>query len=185
MLFATPMLPELRRPRACCTLRKDPPAPEVAATEEERARREAGDGTTARRRPKVPREDREAGLEVPGEDVEREERDARMRRPRVTHADATTGLDAPGPWADYDIGASARALRTTNVATLRAVLRNLHIRWWHASTLSMNRLLKRVGVSNEALALVKDIVDSCNVCREWTRPSPANAFQCGNSPRVQ
>ena len=38
----------------------------------------------------------------------------------------------------------------------------------------MRRFLERDGVSNDILNLIKEIVDTCKVCRMWTKPGPSN-----------
>jgi len=99
------------------------------------------------------------------------------RKPRAQRRkvqDAAVGPPAEDDWRGFNIGRVVRLLRTTNEAVLRLQLRKLHVRWWHSSTLAMTRLLQRVGVSDTALGLIRDIVDSCPVCRQWVRPSPHN-----------
>ena len=56
----------------------------------------------------------------------------------------------------------------------RRTLRTLHIRWWHASSLTMKRFLEKVGVSEVTIANIPNIVQACPVCREWSRPGPSN-----------
>ena len=72
------------------------------------------------------------------------------------------------------LGKSIRLLRTDRESAIRLVLRKLHIRWWHASELTMKRFLDKVGVSQLALDNISNIVQSCPVCREWAKPGPAN-----------
>ena len=38
----------------------------------------------------------------------------------------------------------------------------------------MVKFLKRVGVSDTALKFVHEIVQTCPVCREWSKPGPAH-----------
>ena len=85
------------------------------------------------------------------------------------------GTEANHDWTVFDIGHVVRALRTDNEATLKRVLRTLHVRWWHASEATMQRFLKRAGVSDKTLKLIPDIARTCAVCREWARPGPSNA----------
>jgi hypothetical protein len=84
------------------------------------------------------------------------------------------GLAAADAWRDFDIGRVVRVLRTTNEAALRFQSMKLHVRWWHASTMTMQRFLNRVGVSDQALALINTIVDTCPTCSKWVRPGPHN-----------
>jgi len=107
-------------------------------------------------------------------DMELPEAGRKPRAQRKKVQDAAVGPPAEDDWRGFNIGRVVRLLRTTNEAVLRLQLRKLHVRWWHSSTLAMTRLLQRVGVSDTALELIKDIVDSCPVCRQWVRPSPHN-----------
>ena len=60
------------------------------------------------------------------------------------------------------------------MSAIRLSLRKLHVRWWHASHQTMRRFLERVGVADEVLKLIPEIVQTCRVCREWAKPGPAN-----------
>ena len=59
-----------------------------------------------------------------------------------------------------------------NEAGQRRLLRRLHLRWWHAGTTTMQRTLRAAGVPNHVLELVRQIVETCAICRTWTRPGP-------------
>ena len=39
----------------------------------------------------------------------------------------------------------------------------------------MKRFLERVGVAQKVLDLIPEICQTCRICREWTKPAPANA----------
>ena len=38
----------------------------------------------------------------------------------------------------------------------------------------MIKFLERVGVSDDVLHLIPEIVDTCKVCRMWSKPGPSN-----------
>ena len=82
----------------------------------------------------------------------------REQRVRRTWTDTAVGAPNPNQWIDFDVGKSVRLLRTDREDAIRLVLRKLHIRWWHASELTMKRFLDRVGVSQ--------------ICLLYTSPSP-------------
>lgn len=84
------------------------------------------------------------------------------------------GLQRRTTGDNIDIGRTVRALRANNEAALRLVLRKLHVRWWRSSALIMSRFLSRVGISELALKLIKEVVDTCPTCRKWARPGPHN-----------
>ena len=84
------------------------------------------------------------------------------------------GSADPDDWTQFDI---ARVLRTLRMATLsqaKVTLRKLHIRWWHASSSSMHKLLDRAGIPNRVLELIPSIVQTCAACRSWSKPQPEN-----------
>ena len=56
---------------------------------------------------------------------------------------------------------------------MKRELRKLHLRWWHASSTSMTRVLKAAGVPQKVLEMVPDVISSCRECRAWQRPGPA------------
>ena len=39
----------------------------------------------------------------------------------------------------------------------------------------MQHILKHAGAPKQALDLVQEIVDTCKICRQWTRPTPRAA----------
>ena len=63
-------------------------------------------------------------------------------------------------------------LHSNNDGMLRTTLRRLHIRFWHTGTAKMIDILMLAGAPNNALNIVKEIVDTCRVCRMWSNPSP-------------
>ena len=40
----------------------------------------------------------------------------------------------------------------------------------------MRKFLDRVGVPEDILKLIPDIVSTCSVCREWQKPGPDNSM---------
>ena len=65
-----------------------------------------------------------------------------------------------------------KLLHSTNDRVVRRTLRRLHIRFWHAASAKLIEILRVAGAPQEALKLVKEIVDTCRICRMWARPSP-------------
>ena len=43
---------------------------------------------------------------------------------------------------------------------------------WHVPAETVRRFLERVGVSESLLKLIPEIVQTCRVCREWSKPTP-------------
>ena len=75
-------------------------------------------------------------------------------------------------WTALGLGRSIRLLHSVNPTVVRNTLRRLHIRFWHAPTARLVALLRHAGAPQTTLKLVKEIVDTCKICRMWTRPGP-------------
>ena len=88
--------------------------------------------------------------------------------------DTGTTTENPDDWTNFDIGRTVRLFRIGNEVAHRHTLRKLHVRWHHATAEQMRRFLDRVGVKDEVLDLIPEIVDTCRVCRTWAKPGPAN-----------
>ena len=67
-----------------------------------------------------------------------------------------------------------RSLGCTGEAGRRSLLRKLHLRWWHAAAAPMKRLLRQAGMPDEVISLVDERVDTCTVCRTWSKPLPTS-----------
>ena len=94
--------------------------------------------------------------------------------PRIQHRGQNP--ERPDDWTNFDIGRVVRLFRANHSdAANRLTLRKLHVRWWHASHHTMKRLLERAGVPERVLKLIPEVTQSCQVCREWSRPGPRNA----------
>merc|ERR1712078_109051 len=65
-----------------------------------------------------------------------------------------------------------RALKATNQAACERILKKLHYRWWHCAAAPMKRLLSQAGQSQRVIDLVDGVVDTCKVCRTWSKPLP-------------
>ena len=73
-------------------------------------------------------------------------------------------------WSSFDLGRSLRLLRSDNAALITRSLRQLHLRWWHASYDKMRSILQNANVPKQALDLLRSVCDSCAICRQWVRP---------------
>eukprot|EP00971_Amphidinium_carterae_P350102 6491381-Amphidinium_carterae.1 len=86
---------------------------------------------------------------------------------QATHPD-----DMPD-WSAWDLRKVGKWLRdTTNINKIRAVLRRLHVRWWHASPDKMEQILRTCGVSDVVLSEVRLVCETCSICRKWRKPNP-------------
>ena len=98
------------------------------------------------------------------------------QQPRIRRTWAGTGVgaaEAPD-WSSVDIGRTVRALTVCTPAQARLRLRKLHLRWWHAQSATMERILQKAGVPKQVCDLNPEIVHTCISCRAWSRPPPAS-----------
>ena len=65
-----------------------------------------------------------------------------------------------------------RLLHSQDQAVVKRTIRRLHIRFWHAAAAKLVEILRFARAPRSALVLVKDIVDTCRICRTWQRPPP-------------
>ena len=92
------------------------------------------------------------------------------QRVRRTFKEGEAQTPNASDWSTFDVSTSLRGLKFADEAGQRRILRKLHIRWWHSSAGRMKSMLQRVGIPPEVLSLVDGIVDTCRICRQWTRP---------------
>ena len=76
----------------------------------------------------------------------------------------------PVDWSSWDLGRNLRSLRSGNVSVATRALRQLHLRWWHASKQKMTALLRAAGLPVEILNLIQGVCDTCRICRMWSKP---------------
>ena len=96
--------------------------------------------------------------------------------PRVRRAWKESGSQPglPSDWTDFDVTRTLRALRTGGATPRTKLLKKLHLRWWHAPAATMQHLLHQCGVPHVITNLIPAIVDTCSVCRMWSKPLPAS-----------
>eukprot|EP00971_Amphidinium_carterae_P007702 152410-Amphidinium_carterae.1 len=92
------------------------------------------------------------------------------RRTRLRTADAETQA-SDEPWTGLDLKPSLMELSSGNKVVRSRALRRIHVRLWHCGAEKMKRLLSLAGAPRKTLDEVDDIIDTCAVCREWTRRS--------------
>eukprot|EP00971_Amphidinium_carterae_P039990 785004-Amphidinium_carterae.3 len=116
-------------------------------------------------------------LEAQGPDPDGEDRRGRGPDRALRHQPPTETAAGPGhetDWSNFDIHSSLRGLRVAPTAAKRRILRRLHLRWWHASTGKMMKLLRAAGIATEVLQLIPAVVETCTVCRSWQSPGPTS-----------
>ena len=68
-------------------------------------------------------------------------------------------------WSSHDMKRALRLLHSVDQGVVKRTLRRLHILLWHAPAARMIELLRMAGTPSAAIKLVKEIVDTCKVCR--------------------
>ena len=95
-----------------------------------------------------------------------------QRRPRAAVAEMGTQADEePEGWQSFSLGRALKLLHSLNQGVVRRTLRRLHVRFLHMSTKRMQELLRHAGAPQSAIKTVPEIVETCRVCRMWTRPT--------------
>ena len=103
-------------------------------------------------------------------------RDSAPREPPVRHAEADTQTPVlDDEWTKFDLQHALRDLHFGSPAQRRRLLRKLHLRWWHAGTTTMLKILRAAGSPKEVLELIPGIVDTCRICRTWAKPTDSIA----------
>ena len=92
--------------------------------------------------------------------------------PAAPVADVPVAAEEEAAWNRFDLGHVLQQLRSVREGVVLRALRKLHIRWYHCSTAKMKDLLQAAGVSPDVLNLVSRVVDTCSICRAWSRPGP-------------
>ena len=70
-----------------------------------------------------------------------------------------------------DVSKTLQSLHNPDASIVRKALQRVHVRWWHATTEQLLRILKASGAPARALGMVSSVVQACQVCRQWVRPA--------------
>ena len=110
-------------------------------------------------------------------------------RVRRTFREGEAQTPVADDWTSFDVSSALRGLRHSDEAGRRRILRKLHLRWWHASAERMRRMLITANIDKETLDLIPGIVDTCRVCRLWSKPGtdsiPSNRLVTGFNVEVE
>ena len=108
-------------------------------------------------------------------DVEAHERASHERQLQPRSVEEETQTPELSDWTKFDLQASLRELHVGTPAQKRRLVRKLHLRWWHCGATTLHRLLKAAGAPTDVLDMVAEIVDTCRICRAWSRPTNSMA----------
>ena len=62
-------------------------------------------------------------------------------------------------------------LRNPDDSLVKKALMRVHVRWWHATTEQLSQTLRAAGSPPRAPSMIPDVVNGCQICRNWKRPS--------------
>ena len=112
-----------------------------------------------------------------------------VREQRVGRAHNISGLSKEQrSRGDQSDRAAAEDQRTTGVPTVLQLLRNcddsairkalqrLHVKWYHREIGRLQSIFRAAVVPPRACKLVPQVVQGCQVCRPWRKPSLSNKF---------
>ena len=95
------------------------------------------------------------------------------------------GDDDDDGWDGFSLGRALVELRSVRPGVVRRALRRLHLRWYHAGAATMKRLLSLAGVPAAVTNQVSSVVDTCKICRSWSRPAPKSVATSRISETLQ
>ena len=78
-----------------------------------------------------------------------------VERERRTFREASVGAPRPNDWSRFDIASSLRNLKSDNPSVVLKELRKLHLRWWHAGSTGMSKILAASGISHQVLGKIR------------------------------
>ena len=122
-------------------------------------------------------ERRSTGTQVDNSGLGARECEGVPAEPEGENVQTSASADEPrrseeSSWSKFDIGRALQELRSNQPGIVRRAMRRLHLRWYHAPAARMESLLQAAGVHPRIISIAKQVVDTCQVCRAWARPSP-------------
>ena len=93
--------------------------------------------------------------------------DPRTTRRRLE--DAIAQVDIGAEWTQWDLGKAIQGLRSAAPGMVQRTLRRMHVRLWHCPAQRMRDILSAAGLPQEIIDHVQAVVDTCTVCRMWSR----------------
>ena len=157
--------------RSSTATRDDLPA------QEEKPGRSVGPGEESENQ--IDSEDEEGLLDdiaegsVREQDIKRRER--ALRKTTKDEAEQA-GDNAKEDWRTFDTKKAIQSLESDNPETRKKAIQRLHIRWFHATTIELERILRASGAPARAIGDIPAVVKNCLICREWTKPGPRNVM---------
>ena len=75
-----------------------------------------------------------------------------------------------------DVAKVLQMFHSDDGSTLREALQRLHVKLYHCGTERLQSLLRAAGAPAKVCNLVPQVVQACQVRRDWGRPSNSNKF---------
>ena len=90
----------------------------------------------------------------------------------ILHDEGAQAVDRAEDWTGFDVGNALARLRSVKDSVRLRALRQLHLRWFHATIEQMKKILATAGVPKEVLDKIPYVVHTCRICRRWEKHSP-------------
>ena len=90
----------------------------------------------------------------------------------VLHDEGAQADKRAEDWTGFDVGNALARLRSDRESVRLRALRQLHLRWFHATIEQMRKILTAAGVPKDVLDKIPFVVHTCRICRRWERHSP-------------
>eukprot|EP00971_Amphidinium_carterae_P149187 2958012-Amphidinium_carterae.3 len=104
---------------------------------------------------------------TPGRGPDHQQRVRRVFAEEGAQTEGTGHID----WRYFDVDKAMRNLHSASQRTRLLTLRRLHVRWFHCTASQLSQILRHAGISEEVIQEIPLVLDSCNICRLWQRPS--------------
>ena len=99
-------------------------------------------------------------------------RTRRQQEAIVTRDGGAQAENRAQDWTGFDVGNALARLRSNKAGVRLRALRQLHLRWFHATIEQMKKILVAAGVPKEVIEMIPQVVHTCRICRRWERHSP-------------
>ena len=86
-------------------------------------------------------------------------------------AQGQSDMTAAEDWRTQDVPEVIKMLHNPDEGLVKKALMRLHVRWWHATIEQLSQTLRAAGSPPRAISMVPNVVNSCQICRNWKRPS--------------
>ena len=83
------------------------------------------------------------------------------QRGRRTWTEAAVGPAHPDHWSKFDANRFMKVLRTSDPITPLKILKELHVKWWHATEAQMVNIFRLADLPSTGIDQVQYVVGTC------------------------